>query len=89
MNRHRADISPSRTLATMSKKSASSFGDRTFTFVFLKSIIMAATAGKVLASMFCDAQSILFIDYLEKGRHINSKCYIALFVYLKEEIGHK
>ena len=44
------------------------------------------SAGKVLASVFWDAQSILFIDYIEKGRTINSKYYIAVLVYLKEEI---
>ena len=41
------------------------------------------SAGKVLTSIFWDAQDILYIDYLEKGRTINSKYYIAL---LKEEI---
>ena len=30
-----------------------------------------------------------FNDYLEKGRTINSKYYIALLVYLKEEIAKK
>ena len=29
-------------------------------------------AGKVMASVFCDAHGILFIDYLEKGKTINS-----------------
>ena len=32
-------------------------------------------AGKVLASVFWDAHSILFIDYLKKGRTINSEYY--------------
>ena len=32
---------------------------------------------------------ILFIDYLEKGRTINSEYYIALLVCLKEEITKK
>ena len=44
---------------------------------------------QVLASVFWDAQGILFIDYLEKGRTINSKNYIALLVHLKEEIAKK
>ena len=43
----------------------------------------------VLASVFWDAQSILFIDYLERGRTINSKYHIALLVCLKEEIAKK
>ena len=47
------------------------------------------SAGKVLASMFWDAQGILFLDYLEKGRTINIEYYIALLVRLKEEIGKK
>ena len=34
-------------------------------------------------------QGILFIDYLEKRRIINSKYHIALFVHLKEEIIKK
>ena len=45
------------------------------------------SAGKVLASVFCDAHSILFIDYLEKGKTINSKYYMALLVRLKREIA--
>ena len=44
---------------------------------------MQISAGKVLASGFWD---ILFIDYLEKWRTINSK-YIALLARLKEEIA--
>ena len=50
------------------------------------------SAGKVLASVFWDVRGILFIDYLEKGRAINSEYYIILLVLLKEEIaknGHK
>ena len=31
----------------------------------------------------------MFIDYLEKGRTINSEYYIALLVYLKEKIAKK
>ena len=46
-------------------------------------------AGKVLASVFWDAQGILFFDYLEKGRTINSEYYIALLVRLKDEIAKK
>ena len=47
------------------------------------------SAGKVLASVFWDAQGILFIDYVEKGRTINSEYYIALLVRLKKEIAKK
>ena len=48
---------------------------------------MHTSAGKVLASIFWDAHSILFIDYLEKERTINSEYYITLLVHLKEEIA--
>lgn len=47
------------------------------------------SAGKVMASVFWDAHGILFIDYLEKGKRINSEYYIALLVRLKEEIAKK
>uniref|UniRef100_A0A2S2QFV8 Mariner Mos1 transposase n=1 Tax=Sipha flava TaxID=143950 RepID=A0A2S2QFV8_9HEMI len=47
------------------------------------------SAGKVMASVFWDAQGILFIDYLEKGKRINSEYYMALLVRLKEEITKK
>ena len=53
---------------------------------------MQTSAGKVLAAIFWDAQGILFINYLDKERTINSKYYRALLVHLKEEIvknGHK
>ena len=50
-----------------------------------KQPMMQTSAGKVLASIFWDVQGILFLDYLEKGRTINSKYYIALLVHLKEE----
>ena len=33
------------------------------------------SADKVFVSVFWDAQDILFIDYLEKGRNINSNYY--------------
>ena len=48
---------------------------------------MQTSIGKVLSSAFWDVQSILLIDYLEKGWSINSKYYITLLVCLKEEIA--
>ena len=57
-----------------------------------KRLKMQTSAGKVLASVFWDAQGILFVDYLEKRRTINSGYYIALLVRLKEKTpknGHK
>ena len=45
--------------------------------------------GKVMASVFWDAHGVLFIDYLEKGKTINSECYIGQLMRLKNEIGEK
>lgn len=47
------------------------------------------SAGKVLASVFWDAQGILFIDYLQKGLTLNSDYYMKLLVTLKQVIGEK
>ena len=38
---------------------------------------MQISAGQVLASVFSDAQGISIIDYLEKGRTIDSEYYIG------------
>ena len=55
----------------------------------LKRPKMQTSAGKVLASIFWDAQGILFIDYHEKGKTTKSEYYIVLLVCLKEEITKK
>lgn len=47
------------------------------------------SAGKVMASVFWDTHGIIFIDYLEKGKTINSDYYIALLERLKAEIAQK
>ena len=47
------------------------------------------STGKVLVSVFWDVQSILFLDYLVKGRTISSEYYIAILVPLKEKIAKK
>lgn len=47
------------------------------------------SAGKVMASVFWDAQSIIFIDYLKKGQTINSDYYVGLLEVLKDEIAKK
>ena len=47
------------------------------------------SAGKVMASVFWDEHGILFIDYLEKGKTINSDYYTALLERLKVEIAEK
>ena len=44
------------------------------------------STSKVLTFVFWDAKDILFINYLDKGRTINSEYYIALLEHLKEEI---
>ena len=46
-------------------------------------------AGKVMASVFWDAHGVLFIDYLEKGKTIDSERYIGQLMRLKNEIGEK
>ena len=50
---------------------------------------MQKSAGKVLASVFWNAQGILFIDYLEKRSTINSEYYIGLLMCMKEEMAQK
>jgi [histone H3]-lysine36 N-dimethyltransferase SETMAR len=47
------------------------------------------SAGKVMASVFWDAHGIIFIDYLKKGKTINSDYYVALLERLKDEIAEK
>ena len=47
------------------------------------------SAGKVLTTVFWDANGISYIKYLEKGRTINSEYYMALLMRLKEEIAKK
>ncbi|CAD7093460.1 unnamed protein product [Hermetia illucens] len=42
-----------------------------------------------MASVFWDANSIIFIDYLEKGKTINSDYYMVLLDRLKAEIAKK
>ena len=46
-------------------------------------------AGKVMASVFWDAHGSLCMDYLEKGKTINSGYYIALLDWLSAEIKKK
>ena len=42
------------------------------------------SAGKVLASVFWDTHDIIFVDYLKKGKIINSDNYVALLQHLKD-----
>jgi len=47
------------------------------------------SAGKVLASIFWDEDSILLIDYLTKCRIINAEYYLSLLVQLKDILKEK
>jgi histone-lysine N-methyltransferase SETMAR len=47
------------------------------------------SAGKVMASVFWDAEGILFIDYLEKGKTITGEYYSNLLTTLDKEIREK
>jgi histone-lysine N-methyltransferase SETMAR len=47
------------------------------------------SVGKFMASMFWDAEGILFIDYLEKGKTINREYYSNLLTRLDEKIHEK
>ena len=50
---------------------------------------MQKSAGKVLASIFCDQDGILLIDYLPKGQTINAEYYSSLLVQLKDILKEK
>jgi hypothetical protein len=45
-----------------------------------------SSSGKVMASVFQDAESILFIDYIEKGKTITGEYYSNLLTRLDEKI---
>jgi hypothetical protein len=47
------------------------------------------SAGKVMASVFWDAESILFIDYLERGKTITGEYYSNPLTRLDKEINEK
>lgn len=47
------------------------------------------SAGKVMASVFWDADGILLIDYLQKGQTINGTYYASLLTQLRENIKLK
>jgi histone-lysine N-methyltransferase SETMAR len=47
------------------------------------------SAGKVMTSVFWDAEGILFIDYLEKGKTITGKYYSNVLTRLDEKIHEK
>jgi len=47
------------------------------------------SAGKVLASIFGDQDSILLIDYLPNGQTIKAEYYSSLLVHLKDILKEK
>jgi hypothetical protein len=47
---------------------------------------LVPSAGKVMASVFWDAEGILFIDYLQKGKTITGKYYSNLLTRLDKKI---
>jgi histone-lysine N-methyltransferase SETMAR len=47
------------------------------------------SAGKVMTSVFWDAEGILFIDDLEKSKTITGECYSNLLTRLDEKIHEK
>jgi len=50
---------------------------------------LVPSAGKVMALVFWDAEGILFIDYLEKGKTITGEYYFNLLTRLDEKIHEK
>jgi histone-lysine N-methyltransferase SETMAR len=47
------------------------------------------SAGKIMTSVFWDNESVLFIDYLEKGKTITGEYYSNLLTRLDEKIREK
>ena len=54
-----------------------------------KKVKTVPSAGKVMASVFWDAREIIFIEYLHKGKTINSEYYTNLLQRLRDEIKKK
>jgi hypothetical protein len=46
---------------------------------------LVQSAGKVMASVFWDAEGILFIDYLEKGKTITREYYSNLLTRIDKK----
>jgi len=54
-----------------------------------KKTMLVPSAGKVMASVFWDAEGILFIDYLEKDKKITGEYYSNILTRLGEKIREK
>ena len=50
---------------------------------------LAASAGKIMASVFWDSEGIIMVDYLAKGDTVTSEYYVGLLNRLREEIKTK
>jgi histone-lysine N-methyltransferase SETMAR len=55
----------------------------------LKKTRSVPSSGKVMASVFWDAEGILFIDYLEKGKTVTGEYYSNLLTRLDDKIREK
>lgn len=51
--------------------------------------ITVLSAGKIISTVFCDCQAIIFVDYLDKGRTINAEFYASLLLQLCDKITEK
>ena len=54
-----------------------------------KQVKSERSAKKIMASIFWDAKGVLLIDYLEKGKTINSEYYCNLLDQLDKNIREK
>jgi histone-lysine N-methyltransferase SETMAR len=54
-----------------------------------KKTMAVLSAGKVVASVFWDAEGILYVDYLEKGKTITGEYYSNLLTRLDKKIHQK
>jgi hypothetical protein len=54
-----------------------------------KKTTLVPSVGKVMASVFWNAEGILFIDYLEKGKTITREYYSNLLTRLDKKISEK
>ena len=54
-----------------------------------KKVKVTLSAGKVMASVFWDAQGLLLVDYRQKGYAVNGQYYSDLLRRLRENIKKK
>lgn len=56
---------------------------------FLRLIDQKTPTCKIMTSVFWDVQGVLFVEYLQTGKTINSEYLMQLLVHLKNEIYEK